>query len=145
MPSALQKTSHRLARIEAQLMREITQLIKTDLEDPRLLQIDIQITRLQLSRDLKHARIFFTANLDNHRFAITPPANLAHKTKDASPSAPIAHALNHSVSYLRRKISKSMQLRLTPELFFIYDQGFKNTQALINLIDSLPVPKDTSS
>ena len=145
MPSAPQKTSYRLARIEAQLMRKITQLIKTDLEDPRLLQTDIHITRLRLSRDLKHARVFFTVNAKNIHLAITPDNKSTHKNKGASAITAIAHALNHSVSYLRREISRSMELRLTPELFFVYDQGFKNTQALINLINSLPVPKDTPS
>ena len=112
----MQKTSHRLSRVETQLMRQVATLIEREIDDPRI--PDVTISRVTMSKDLRHAKIYFTV-LDEKR---------AEKA---------VYALNHAVTYLRRRIGETLSLRIVPELFFIYDEELEKAQNLTNLIDRL--------
>lgn len=115
------KPSHRLDRAQMQIMREIAVLLEREIEDPRIKKV--VITRASLSPDLRHAKVYFTV----------------FSAEDASPEdiKKLTFALNHSVSYLRRRIGENLKLRVTPELFFIYDDNLEKAEHLIRVIDSL--------
>ena len=123
----MQKESHRLSRIETQLMRKVAVLIEQELEDPRIK--NVTISRVIISPDLYHARIYFTVFLE----------------KDSIIIKKITHALNHSVSYLRRRLAENLALRITPELFFIYDASLEKTHYLLELINKVNPDSDTPS
>lgn len=108
--------SHRLSRVETEIMREVATLIERELEDPRIK--NICITRVKMSPDLRHARIFFTVLNDK----------LAEKA---------THGLNHAVTYLRRRIGEALTLRVVPQLVFTYDQDLRDAEHLIGIIDQL--------
>jgi len=112
--------SHRLSRIETEIMRELAILIEREIEDPRIKNVNI--TRVKISPDLRHARIFFTV-LDD---------KLAEK---------VTHGLKHAVTYLRRRIGETLSLRVVPELIFTYDQALRKAEHLMELIDRLDSEK----
>lgn len=109
------KVNYRLARVAETLQRELALLIHNEIQDPRA--IDITLTKVKISADLRHAKIFFTTPVEENGSKAT-------------------HALNHAVSYLRRRIAQIMQLRVVPQLFFIYDTELRNAEHLTQLIDS---------
>ncbi len=112
----MQKVSHRLSRVEMQLMRQIATLLEREIDDPRIK--DVTISHVNMSKDLRHAKIYFTV-------------------LDESRAEKITFALNHTVSYLRRRVGESLALRVVPELFFIYDEDLHKAQQLTDLITSL--------
>lgn len=112
----MQKVSHRLSRVEMQLMRQIATLLEREIDDPRIK--DVTVTHVNISKDLRHARIYFTV-------------------LDDSKAEKITFALNHTVSYLRRRIGETLALRVVPELFFTYDEDLQKAQHLMDLINKL--------
>jgi ribosome-binding factor A len=108
--------SHRLSRVEAEIMREVATLIERELEDPRIK--NICITRAKISPDLRHARIFFTV-------------------LEESQAEKATHGLNHAVTYLRRRIGETLLLRVVPQLVFSYDNALRKAEHLVELIDQL--------
>lgn len=112
----MQKVSHRLSRVETQLMRQIATLLEREIDDPRIK--DVTISHVNMSKDLRHARIYFTV-------------------LDDSQAQKITFALNHTVSYLRRRIGETLALRVVPEIFFIYDEDLNKAQKLTDLINRL--------
>lgn len=81
------------------IKRELTMLLATGTKDPRLQ--DVIITDVDVSRDLTSAKVFFSVD-DN-----------MHKN--------VAQLLNKAGGFFRSSLSKSLDLRHTPSLSFIYD------------------------
>lgn len=105
----------RSERLASQIQRELAQLIQTEMKDPRLGMPSI--LEVQVSRDLAHARVYFSVlNPDE------APACLA--------------ALNSASGFLQREIGKSIKSRVTPRLSFIYDDTDVRGRQLSDLIDS---------
>ena len=91
--------SFRADRVNELIKRELTMLLATGTKDPRLQ--DVIITDVDVSRDLTSAKVFFSVD-DN-----------MHKN--------VAQLLNKAGGFLRSSLSKSLDLRHTPSLSFIYD------------------------
>ena len=81
------------------IKRELTMLHATGTKDPSLQ--DVIITDVDVSRDLASAKVFFSVD-DN-----------MHKS--------VAQLLNKAGGFFRSSLSKSLDLRHTPSLSFIYD------------------------
>ncbi len=91
--------SFRADRVNELIKRELTMLLATGTKDPRLQ--DVIITDVDVSRDLTSAKVFFSVD-DN-----------MHKS--------VAQLLNKASGFFRSSLSKSLDLRHTPSLSFIYD------------------------
>ena len=91
--------SFRADRVNELIKRELTMLLATGTKDPRLQ--DVIITDVDVSRDLTSAKVFFSVD-DN-----------MHKS--------VAQLLNKAGGFFRSSLSKSLDLRHTPSLSFIYD------------------------
>ena len=111
------KITHRLERVSELLQRELAMLILNEIADPRVK--GVTITTVKMTPDLQHARIYFTV-LDETQI----------KTS--------ARALNHAVGFLRRRIAQAIQLRVVPDLFFVYDESLREAQHLTQILNSLP-------
>lgn len=113
----MHKTSHRLERIEALLLRELALLLQNDLEDPRVKSVTL--THATVSPDLSHAKIYFMTFNDA-------------EMKDAE------IALNKAAHYLRKKVATSIDLRVVPTFHFYYDQTLQQAQHVMDLIHQIP-------
>jgi ribosome-binding factor A len=91
----------RARRVGDQIQRELSQLIRTELKDPRVRLVTV--TEVQVTRDLEHAKVFVSVL----------------GSDDAS--AAVA-ALNHAAGHLRRLLGREMRLRVVPELQFAEDR-----------------------
>ncbi|MEJ2059629.1 MAG: 30S ribosome-binding factor RbfA [Gammaproteobacteria bacterium] len=90
----------RTLRIGEQIHRDLAQLLREEVKDPRVGMVTI--TEVEVSRDLSHAKVFFTL-LGNGDVKET------------------GKALNHAAGFLRRLLGRQLHLRVIPELRFIYD------------------------
>ena len=110
------KTIPRTRRVGEQLRRELAELIRDELRDPRLALISM--TSVQVSRDLAYARIYVTLMGD--------AAERSERVADLNRVAPL----------LRRELGRRMRLRVIPKLEFRYDEVVEHGARLSALIDS---------
>ena len=108
-----QQLSYRTERVNELMRRELVLLLKQETKDPRLKQV--VITDVIVSRDLTTAKIFFSVNEDSINI--------------------VASLLKKASGFFRSSLSKTLDLRHTPTLSFIYDTA-PNTGARIDDIIS---------
>jgi len=96
------KTIPRARRVGEQIRRELAELIRDELRDPRLALISM--TSVEVSRDLAYARIYVTLMGD--------PAERKERVAELNRAAPL----------LRRELGRRMRLRVIPKLEFRYDE-----------------------
>ena len=102
-------------RIADQIQRELSEIIRMDLKDPRVGLITI--TDVEVTQDNEHAKVFFTA--------------LGEPVQQEAAE----RALNHASGFLRSALAKVMKLRTVPQLRFNYDVSVERGVRLSNLID----------
>ena len=110
------KTIPRTRRVGEQIRRELAELIRAELRDPRLALISM--TSVEVSRDLAYARIYVTLMGD--------PAERNERVAE----------LNRVASLLRRELGRRMRLRVIPKLEFRYDEIVEQGARLSALIDA---------
>jgi ribosome-binding factor A len=116
------KTIPRTRRVGEQIRRELAELIRDELRDPRLALISM--TSVEVSRDLAYARIYVTLMGD--------PAERNERVAELNRAAPL----------LRRDLGRRMRLRVIPKLEFRYDEVVEQGARLSALIDAA-VASDT--
>jgi ribosome-binding factor A len=97
----LPKDYSRKSRIDIQLQRELTGLIRDELTDPRV--ANVTVTRVDVSPDLRNARVYISVLGDDSRIE------------------PAAKALNHAAGRLRHGLGVRLSIRHVPQLSFVAD------------------------
>ena len=109
--------STRVPKIEDFLKKEISQIISTQVKDPRYKFLNI--VDVKCSTDLGVATVFYTI-IDG----------------DISDS-PDFKSLEKFASMVRSKLSKFMQIRRVPKLIFKYDKSLERYNNIDTLLNSL--------
>ena len=104
----------RSTRVAEQLQRELAELIRRELTDPRAGMVTV--TAVELSKDLAYAKVFVSA--------------LGGKL---APSELIG-MLQHASGYYRHELGQALRLRILPELRFHYDATEERAAHLEDLI-----------
>ena len=113
--------SERTGRLAHQLQQEIAMIIHQELKDPRL--GFVTITRVDLSKDLSHARVSFSClGSDEER---------ARSQK----------ALDHAAGFVHGLIKKRFRLKVIPDISFHYDESIAGSIALSETLDQLKRPQ----
>ncbi|MDK2125387.1 30S ribosome-binding factor RbfA [Parachitinimonas caeni] len=100
-------------RIAQQIQRELAELLRTELKDPRL--GFVTITDVEVTRDYSVAKVFFTLM----------------RGEDSQTQI----ILERSAGFLRRELSRRITLFKMPELRFSYDHSVERGMSLDRLID----------
>jgi ribosome-binding factor A len=111
----VKKHSQRAQRVGEQVRRELAQMLRDEVKDPRVGRVTI--TAVEVSPDLSHAKIF-----------VTHLAGREHADE-------AVRALERTVGFLRRELSHRMQLYSVPQLHFAYDDSIESGMRLSQLID----------
>ena len=106
----------RSRRIAEQVQRELTQIIRLELKDPRVGLITI--TDVEVTPDLKLARVFFTLLGDGAMIEDT------------------TRGLRHASGFLRSHLARRFEMRSVPQLEFVYDASVERGARLSQLIDA---------
>lgn len=112
----MMKAFPRTRRVGEQIRRELAELIRDELRDPRL--VLISMTSVEVSRDLAYARIYVTL--------VGDPTERAERVTE----------LNHAAPLLRRELGRRMRIRTVPKLEFRYDEVVERASRLSALIDA---------
>jgi ribosome-binding factor A len=106
----------RSRRIAEQIQRELADLIRLELKDPRVSGL-VTITDVEVSPDQSHAKVFFTLLGDAKKIEQT------------------TEGLKRAAGFLRTQLGSRMKLRSVPQLNFRYDTSVERGVALARLID----------
>ncbi len=107
----------RAHRVSEQIHRELAQLVHDTVKDPRVGMVTI--VDVAVSRDLAHAKVYFTVLGDNE-----------HTTKASETG------LNRAAGFLRGELGRRLKMRGVPELRFMYDDTQEKSARLDALIDA---------
>jgi len=112
----------RTERIGAALRRELAEVLRDQVKDPRLKLITLHEVRV--SRDLAHAKVFFTCF----------PADEG--------AAEQQRLLNGRLAgFLRHELALRMRLRTVPDLHFVHDESIAEGERLSHLIEQAVGPE----
>lgn len=117
----------RSVRVAERVRQEIATVLDRDVEDPRLRRV--VVTRVEVSDDLQHARVLVRLSHDDS----------PEQRKNA------LRGLKGASAMLRRKLGAKLELRRTPELKFVFDDGQdaqKRVEALLAEIEREKTPSD---
>lgn len=112
------QTSNRSYRVGDQIQKDLVELIRTGVKDPRLSPF-ITIEEVRVSRDLSLAKVYFTV-LDD-----APEAG-EHN----------AQILQRAAGFLRGELGKRIRMRSIPSLRFIHDNTSAQGRQMSQLIDA---------
>ncbi|BAP43454.1 30S ribosome-binding factor RbfA [Pseudomonas sp. 21LCFQ02] len=111
------KEYSRTQRIGDQMQRELAQLIRREVKDPRLGLVTI--TAVDVSRDLSHAQVYVTVMGQDGNDEVAQSIKV----------------LNTAAGFLRMQIGREMKLRTVPQLHFRYDESVSRGAHLSALIE----------
>ena len=111
--------NQRIHRMGSVIKKEIAHIVQNDINDPRIK--DVVVTEVEMSKDLKHAKIFFII--------------FKHKNKNPEEINQITKAINSSKLFFKKKLSKNSNLRSVPNLRFVFDDTESKACELEELIN----------
>ena len=111
----------RRERIADQIQRELAELIRLELRDPRVGLVTL--TGVDLSHDQSHAKIYFTV------------------LGSASDAADTCEGLQRAAGFLRSGLAHKLTTRTVPQLTFAYDESVERGVRLSRLIDEAVKPQ----
>nr|WP_199065810.1 30S ribosome-binding factor RbfA [Chromobacterium sp. ASV5] len=106
----------RADRVSEQIQRELAELTRKGLKDPRAGWITI--TQVEVTRDYSHAKVYYTV--------------MDAKTREATQDA-----LESSAGYLRNELGRAIKMFSMPQLHFVYDESVERGMHLTNLINQV--------
>ncbi len=107
----------RLERITQLVQRTASEVIAYELKDPRM--GFVTVSRVKLSRDIRHATVFWSiVGTDGER-------------------SRTAHALEAATGYVQGRIARALDTRVTPLIRFEYDQAVEGSVRVSRILDEL--------
>jgi len=107
----------RADRVGGQVQKELSDLLQKEIRDPRL--DFVTIMRVSISDDLRSARIYFSV-AEGERRKLSALAGF-----------------KSAAGYLRRKLSRRLELRHVPELEFLYDESFDRATRINRVLNGI--------
>ena len=109
--------SYRLGRTNEDIQRELAVLLRT-VKDPRVSAHMLSIVRVDTASDLGSCKIYISC-------------------LDKGDEKEIRRGLRSASGYLRKELSRALNLRHTPELIFILDDSITEGTRILKLMDDL--------
>ena len=114
----MRKNSIKNTRINEAVRQELSVLISREVKDPRV-DIMTTVTRAVVATDLKTCKVYVSVYGDSEKKEETMAG------------------LKSSEGFLRRMLAKNLNLRNTPELFFILDESIEYGMYMSGRIEEL--------
>lgn len=97
-------SEQRAQRVAEEIKREVSDILRNEIKDPRINGL-ISVTEVEVSRDLRHAKIYVSV------------------FGGEGEQAAILLALNRAVGFIRTEIGRRIRLRHTPEVSVHLDRS----------------------
>ena len=112
--------SNRIGRINEEIQRELSALIRT-VKDPRVHGL-VSITAVDTTSDLRYSKVYVSV-------------------LDKSDVGEVVKGLKSAGGYLRRELGAALKLRYTPELQFVADDSIGKGAHILSLLRDPEVVK----
>ncbi|MCC7011519.1 MAG: 30S ribosome-binding factor RbfA [Planctomycetes bacterium] len=99
-----------LAKLEARIHERAAYALEFEVRDPRLPMVTI--TKVELSNDLSHAKIFYSV------------------LGGRSERSKAEHMLESAGGFIQRQVARVLETRKVPHLHWIYDESIEKAQEL---------------
>ena len=109
----------RLAKVSSLLKKEITLILQNDLENDLIRDYFVNISKIDLSGDLQHCKIYITS-IAKEKVRKEIVANL-----------------NTAKSFIRNNLGKRIEMRRVPEIIFKEDIVLDKGLSVLKLLDEL--------
>ena len=106
-------------RAKEAIKKEVSNILLEELEDPRL--GFVTITDVELSQNMRHAKVFFSVLGKEEDYK---------KTKDA---------LDSALGFIRRLVAERVNLRLAPEIIFREDRSSEYSMKIQQVLEEIKV------
>ena len=113
------KNENRLNRINEELKKEISNVISFELKNPNVTGL-ISVTKAKITPDLKYAKVYVS---------ILNPKSVEETMK----------GLKESAGFIRSQVAKTVNLRITPELVFEYDDSIEHGEKIDNILKQISI------
>lgn len=117
----MRKDSVKNIRINEEVMRELSNIIRLEVKDPRISPVT-SVVSVEVAPDLKTCKAYISVLGDDES---------AQKTIEG---------LKSSAGFIRRELAHRINLRNTPEIKFILDQSIAYAAKMSKLIDEVNAP-----
>lgn len=110
---------YRAGRINEEVKKEISDIIRTEIKDPRLTAM-ISVVDVNVTKDLRYAKVYISifANSEDE--------------KNAS-----FEALKSSCGFIRREVGHRINLRYAPEIIFELDNSIEHGMHIDSLLEKI--------
>ena len=109
-------------RVQEAIRQEISMIVQAEIKDPRI--GFITITKVDLTKDLRYARIYFS---------------VLGKNSDKNKAL---KGLNSAKGYIKGLIAEKIKLRYMPEISFVIDNTLEHTQHIYEILNKISKPKE---
>ena len=111
--------NYRIEKVSSLLKREITLIMQNDLENDLIRDHFVNISKIDLSGDLQHCKIYITSRAEE----------LVRKE--------IVESLNIAKSFIRHNLGKRIEMRRVPEIIFKDDIVIDKGLSVLQLLEEL--------
>ena len=112
----MRKNSIKNTRINMEVQRELSQIIRSEIKDPRIHPLT-SVVAVEVTPDLKYCKAYISVLGDEEAGKAT------------------IEGLRSAASFVRRELAHRVNLRNTPEIKFILDQSIEYGVHMSRLID----------
>lgn len=113
--------NYRRGRINDEMRKEIAEIMR-EVKDPRVSGAFVSITGVDVTPDLKYAKVYYSAMRGDAR--------------------EVYLGLKSSAGFIRRQVAQRLNLRATPELTFIEDTSIAYGAHISKLLNSIEISDD---
>ena len=110
--------NYRKGRINDEVKKELSFILR-EVKDPRLSDAFISITSVEVSGDLKFAKVYYSALMGDKN--------------------EIAKGLKSCAGFIRREIARRLNLRMTPEFTFYEDHSIEHGAHISKLLNQIEI------
>jgi len=109
--------SQRPGRVQEAIHQEVAKILQEEIKDPRL--GFLTVTRVELTKDLRYARIYFS---------------VLGEDKD---SALALKGLKSATGYIKGRLSDKIEMRYMPDIEFKIDKSWQHVKKVQDLLDKI--------
>ncbi len=112
--------NERVARINDEILREMSVIIRSELKDPRI-GVMVSVTRVETTNDIRHCKVFVSVLGDENQ------------------KNDVLNGLKNASGFIRKLIAEKINLRITPEFSFVIDDSFEQSLKINKIINDLHI------
>jgi ribosome-binding factor A len=117
------KSNGRMDRINEEVRRELSEILREEVKDPRLDNCLLSVLKADTTKDLKYCKVYISV------------------LNSKQPKEDIEKALKSAAGFIRRELAYRLNLRNTPELKFIMDDSIEYSIHISKVLQEYNVPE----